>query len=162
MQLTLLLLMTALVAACGPGPLTSNRPTSEALARDVLSAFQARDRNRLESMALTTDEFKSRVWPSLPAARPERNVPWEYVWTELQQKSRGTLERTLSEHGGQRYELEAVRFSGNSTDHGAYRVHRGSVLVVRDASGQTLDLRLFGSMIEGREGWKVFSYVVDR
>jgi hypothetical protein len=72
------------------------------------------------------------------------------------------LRRTLSEHGGRRYQLEAVRFTGSSTNYGDYRVHRGSVLVVRGVSGEAMELRLLGSMIDARDGWKVFSYVVDR
>lgn len=161
-KLVSLLFVASLTVACGPQPFTDVHPTADALAREVLTALQARDQNKLEALAVNESEFQRRVWPSLPAARPERNVPWDYVWNDLQQKSRGVLRRTLSEHGGQRYQLEAVRFTGSSTNHGDYRVHRGSVLVVRGDSGDALELRLLGSMLEARDGWKVFSYVVDR
>jgi hypothetical protein len=162
LKLVSLLFVAFLTADCGAQPLTDVHPTSEALAREVLTALQARDQNRLEALAVNESEFQARVWKGLPAARPERNVPWDYVWQELQQKSRDMLRRTLSEHGGQRYQLEAVRFTGSSTNHGDYRVHRGSVLVVRGVSGEAMELRLLGSMIDARDGWKVFSYVVDR
>jgi hypothetical protein len=102
------------------------------------------------------------VWPGLPAARPERNLPWSYVWMDLQQKSDAMLTRTLKEHGGRLYSLESVRFDGESTDHGSYRVRRETVLTVRAGPGALLDLRVIGSMIEGDGGWKVFSYVADQ
>jgi hypothetical protein len=113
-------------------------------------------------MALTEQEFEHRVWPGLPAARPERNLPWSYVWMDLQQKSTTMLQRQLAAHGGRRYELEAVRFEGSTTEHGTYRVHRNTVLTVRSAPGETLELRILGSMIEAEDGWKVFSYIVDQ
>jgi hypothetical protein len=81
---------------------------------------------------------------------------------DLSQKSDAMLKRTLGEYGGQRYALQAVKFAGSTTQHGNYAVHRDAVLVVSDPSGHQQELRLLGSMIESREGWKVFSYLADR
>jgi hypothetical protein len=162
MKISIGVLLALVGAACGPPPLSNPGPSADQLARHVLSLVAARDETGLQHLALTEEEFEERVWPELPAARPERNMPWSYVWLDLQQKSRAMLKRTLSEHGGKRYELERVRFDGARTDHGHYRVFRETVLVVRDSAGHSLELRILGSMIEADEGWKVYSYVVDR
>jgi hypothetical protein len=148
-------------AGCGPHRLDNLQPTSEALAREVLAALARRDTDRLRALAINETEFEQRVWPGLPASRPERNLPWSYVWLDLRQKSEAQLTRTLQEHGGRTYELQKVTFTGETTEHGTYRVYRDSVLTVRDAAGQSIDLRLFGSAVESEDGWKVFSYVVD-
>jgi hypothetical protein len=157
-----ILVLALLVAGCGPPPLAHTLPSSEAVAREVLSALERRDVARLRALALSEEEFERRVWPGLPAARPERNLPWSYVWMDLRQKSDAALTRTLQEHGGKHYELQEVRFAGAATDHGTYRVHRDTVLLVRDGSAQVLELRLFGSTIEADGGFKAFSYLVDQ
>ena len=150
-----------LAAGCGAGSFANTQPTADALAREVLSALARRDQARLHALALTEDEFEHRVWPDLPAARPERNMPWSYVWMDLRQKSDAMLERTLREYGGRPFELQRVTFAGETTNHGNYRVFRKAVLAARDGRGAEQELRVLGSMIETDRGWKVFSYVVD-
>ena len=148
-------------AACSSKPALANAYASpEALAAAVLEAMQAGDRARLEAIALNEQEFKDHVWPDLPAARPERNLPFSYVWGDLRQKSQMALSVTLQQHTGQRYELRAVRFSG-TRQYAGYRVHSESVFRVRDSAGREDDIRVCGSMLEKDGAWKVFSYVVD-
>jgi hypothetical protein len=154
--------LIAVVAGCGaPPPLSSTQDSAEALAREVLSAFARGDEARLGALALNEQEFRDHVWPDLPAARPERNLPFSFVWGDLRPKSEYSLQQALAEHGGQPYTLASVRFDGETTRYGSYAVHRVTVLRVRDGRGQEADLRLFGSMLEKDGAWKVFSYVTD-
>jgi hypothetical protein len=155
-----LLVVLASAAACRPA-FQNSQPSPDALGREVLLALERRDEVRLRALSLSAHEFERKVWPELPAARPERNMPWSYVWMDLRQKSEAMLQRTLAAHGGRRYELEEVTFDGPTTEHGNYRVARDSRLMVRDASGARQELRILGSMISGDEGWKVFSYIFD-
>lgn len=101
------------------------------------------------------------VWPSLPAARPERNLPFSYVWGDLKQKSDASLARTLALHGGARYELAEVSFAESASEYAGYTVHRTATLRARASDGTVHELRVCGSFIEARGRWKVFSYVVD-
>lgn len=105
--------------------------------------------------------FHDHIWSELPAARPERNLPFSYVWGDLHQKSETGLTQTLARHGGRRYQLVSVRFAGEATTYPSYRVHRETVLTVRDEPHEVSDLRLFGSTLEKDGSWKVFSYVVE-
>jgi hypothetical protein len=148
------------VAACGPSPLSGTYESPQALAVAVLEALVQRDRAQLERLALSEQEFHEHVWPSLPAARPERNLPASYVWADLNQKSQGALTQTLGAYGGRRYELVGVDFA-DRTDYGAYRVHRETSLRVRDADGTPMTIQVCGSMLEKDGAWKVFSYVID-
>ena len=150
-----------LTAGCGtPSPLANTCESPEAVARAVLEAIQARDRARLDGLALSQQEFKDHVWPSLPAARPERNLPFSYVWGDLQQKSGLSLSSMLHAHGGHRYDLVGVSFE-DVTPYAGYRVHRKATFRVRNAAGTDAEVRVIGSMIEKDGGWKVFSYVVN-
>jgi hypothetical protein len=127
----------------------------------VLSRIEQRDSAALRALALNEEEFREQVWPELPAARPERNLPFSYVWGDLRQKSETYLERTLAHHGGRKYVLVSVRGTGETTRYPSYTVSRDTVLTVRDETGAEIDLRLFGSTIQKDGAWKVFSYVVD-
>ena len=159
--LVLVWIAIAASAACRRvPPLAHAHPSPSALASAVLDAVARNDRVGLEALALSEAEFRDHVWPELPAARPERNVPFSYLWGDLRQKSEAALARTLSAEGGRRYELLDVRFEG-ATDYATYRVHRDATLRVRDDGGGELDLRICGSMLEQGGAWKIFSYVVD-
>ena len=150
-----------LASACSTvPPLQNTHPSAESLASAVLDAVARQDGDALGRLAVSEQEFRDHVWPDLPAARPERNLPFSYVWGDLRQKSEQSLRIRLTEHGGRRYTLESVRFDGDTTQYEHYLVHRDTVLTVRDHEGTTSEIRLFGSALE-KDGWKVFSYVVD-
>jgi hypothetical protein len=157
------LLMTLAVAAqgCTSVPALANAGESpDALARSVLDGLARNDRTSLEALAVSEQEFRDHVWPDLPSARPERNLPFSYVWGDLRQKSGLSLTRTLATYGGKRFQFERVTFAG-VTSYGHYRVHRGTAFQVRDQSGAQTGLRVCGSFLEKDGAWKVFSYVVD-
>lgn len=126
-----------------------------------MRAVERRDTAELRGLALSEEEFRQHVWPELPAARPERNLPFSYVWGDLHQKSQESLGRTLARYGGRRYALVSVRSEGETTRYRSYSVSRDTVLQVRDEAGAEMELRLFGSLIRKDDAWKVFSYVVD-
>jgi len=154
-------LALAVVAACSRvPPLANTRASANDVAIAVLDGLARGDRGGLEALAVSETEFRDQVWPQLPAARPERNLPFSYVWGDLRQKSAGALNNTLVRVGGQRYELVSVSFSGR-TDYDTYTVHREATFRVRESAGEQTDLRVCGSMIEKDGAWKVFSYVVD-
>jgi hypothetical protein len=131
------------------------------LANAVLDAMAAGDRPALEALALSEREFGERVWPELPASRPERNVPLDYVWGDLRQKSQGHLRQTLAQHGGHRYALVDVEFLGETTSYATFEVYRKTQLRVRDDRGEERVVRLFGSILRSGSEYKIFSYVVD-
>lgn len=131
------------------------------MAAAVLDALAAGDAERLRALALSEQEFRDYVWPALPAARPERNLPFSYVWGDLLQKSEQSLAQTLAHHRGRRYTFVSYRHDGETTRYPASTVRRKTVVTVQDSTGAIADLRLFGSAIEHDGSWKVFSYVTD-
>lgn len=158
-----LVLVAALAARCSPSrpSFAHSQSSSSALASAVLDAIERQDATMLRDLALSEQEFRDHVWPDLPAAQPERNLPISYVWGDLRQKSQAGLASILTKHGGHRYELVGVRFDGASTRYTTCEVHRDTVLTVRDERGMQQDLKLFGSSVEQDGRWKVFSFVVD-
>ncbi len=161
------------LAGCDPAPvegeatelalnLSSTFDSPEALTRAVLEAFAKEDVETLKSLPLTKDEFRLYVWPKLPASRPERGVPFEYGWGDLHQKSRNSIAGNYSRYKGRTLELLSVGFQDGSTDYGTFTVHRKASLKVRDkVSGEELQVELFGSVMERKGKYKLFSYVTD-
>lgn len=151
------------MAACGRTPLHLDHTfhSADALACAVLDALASRDRAALEHLALSEREFRVFVWPRLPASRPERNVPVDYVWRDLRQKSEAHLAQTLSVHGGLRYTLRHVRFAGETSRYATFHVARRPTLIVSDSKGREQQLRVFGSVVFDGTRYKLFSYVVD-
>lgn len=147
--------------AASAAPLPGSAKTPEATARLALERIAAGDREGLLALALTEAEFREVVYPELPASRPERNTSADYLWRGLRQKSRNALAFTLDRHAGPPLELLAVDFLGETTDYGAYRVHRKTALTVRAPDGGKTVVRVFGSMIERGGEYKIFSFVTD-
>lgn len=147
--------------ACNHEPeLASEFGSPEALANAVIAGVAAKDRARLDAIAINEQEFREHVWPDLPAARPERNLPMSYVWADLHQKSSIALGATLARFEGKRFTLRRVEFSGE-TPYAHYRVHRDATFHVVDAGGVESSIRLCGSFIHKDGAWKVFSYVTE-
>ena len=146
---------------CSQPQLANTRSSAADLAQAILDGVSAKDINRLRLLGLSEDEFREIVWPSLPAARPERNLPFSYVWGDLEQKSQQSLRVIVMEHGGTQYQLEDVRFAGPPRDYGAFRVYSDARFVVRGETGAA-ELRLCGSFIEKGGVWKAFSFAIDQ
>jgi len=149
-------------AGCGPAEprFQQTFDSPRALASAVLAAIEARDRDALESLALSEAEFREEVFPEMPAWG---KIPMSYVWGELRQKSRNELSRILAFHGGHAYSVDDVIFDGGATAFETLVVHRKPRLIVHERSTrQQLQLALFGSVIELGGRYKLFSYVVNR
>jgi hypothetical protein len=144
-----------------PAPVGGTLPSPEALAAAVLEAYAARDDARLRDLALTEAEFRARIWPELPASRPERNLTADYVWKDLAQKSEASRRSLVARLGGRRFVLRAVDFAGETTDYKTFSVSRTTELVVVDEDGAEQRLRVFGALLRVDGRAKVFSYVVD-
>ena len=161
----------AILAGCGsrtpaeapePPPIAGGFFDSpEDAAAEALTLIEAGDAAGLARIALTERDFRESVYPRLPASRPERNTSADFLWEMLHQRSRNSLAMTLARHRGRRYELVAVDFHGETTDYGAFRVHRETVLTVRDPDGERAALRIFGSMLEREGRYRIFSFVTD-
>jgi len=142
-------------------PLHHTFPSPEALSQAVLTALAADDVDTLRALSLDEMEFRTAVWPDLPASRPERNVPFDYAWGDLHQKSNNALRRLVARHGGRRYQLAGVGFAGETTEYRTCKVHREAILDLLDEEGEEIRLALFGSILERDGEFKLFSYVVD-
>ncbi|MEW6209699.1 MAG: hypothetical protein AB1631_15125 [Acidobacteriota bacterium] len=130
------------------------------MARSFLDALAAGDEGAIRSLRITRQEFCDYVWPELPSSRTP-NVTCDWVWDQATLKSVSGLVEMLSAHKGKRYRLVSLRFAGGSEQYKSYRVHKETLVRVRDEKGDEKELRLFGSMLEMDDQFKLFSFVID-
>ena len=161
-------LLMVVLAACSspatptaPSTLSNTFASPEALAQAVLGALAASDKTKLQSLALSESEFRTVVWPELPTSRPERNVPFEYAWGQMKQRSDGSLSGTFQRYAGKRLTLLRTGATGETTQYKTFFVMRDSEIVAADETGKELVVRLFGSLMVKDGRYKVFSFVVD-
>jgi len=157
-------LALAFAPACAGAPqpeFQNTFATKEEAARAVLDALWQRNPERLASLAVSEAEFRKYVWPVLPATRAGVGGSADYWWEDLHTRSLAQMAQSLDDYGGRRLTLESVSFKNDPTDYGAFLVHRDTRLRVRDADDARLSVRVFGSLIETPDGWKVYSYVID-
>jgi hypothetical protein len=169
-RIAVLLAATLVAAGCTTSPAEPSRPLTplantfespEALARAVLAALEQRDSGRLKALQLSETEFREHVWPELDTSRPARNVPFEYAWGQMKQRSDGSLGATLSRYGGRSLRFVQTRFTGDTTAYQSFSVMRESEIVAADDTGRELILRLYGSAMLKDGRYKLYSYVVD-
>lgn len=142
-------------------PLAHTFDNREALAEAVLTRLASKDVAGLKALALSEQEFKDHVWPELDTSRPERNVPFDYAWGQLKQRSDGSLDSVVSRYAGRSLKLVRTSFRGETTQYKSFAVMRESEVVAADETGSELVLQLFGSAMVKDGRYKLFSYVVD-
>lgn len=142
-------------------PLSNTFESPAALAQAVLAALERRDMSALRAFPLSETEYREHVWPELPVSRPERNVPLDYAWGQMRQRSDGSLQDTFARYAGKRLSLVRTRFTGETTPYESFSVMRESEIIATDDTGRDLILRLYGSVLVKERRYKMFSYVVD-
>lgn len=128
------------------------------LCKEVLAKLAQNDIKALEAMALTEDEFKKYYWPHSEWSRPEVRMPFEYFWSDLNQKSSNALKGTLARFGGKNLQMVGIRFAKETMQYQEARVYRNPTLTVRDEEGQEQEVQLFGGIFELNGDYKIYTY----
>ncbi|MEW6130175.1 MAG: hypothetical protein AB1757_24275 [Acidobacteriota bacterium] len=139
----------------------ANAETSpEALCRNLLNALARQDLEALKAMRITKDEFCNYLFPELPSSRLP-NVTCDFVWQQATLKSDGGFYKMYPQHQGKKYAFVALRFAKGQDTYSTYRIHKASLITVRDETGKQQELRLFGSLLEMDGKYKLISFVMD-
>lgn len=143
--------------AAGSTQLTGGASSVDVLVERFMTALQAADTAALAGLTIDAAEFIDLYYPHTRfVARPYEMSP-NLVWFQLQNYGGKGLRRALERFGGQ--PLGYVDFACETeAQEGPNVVLSGCVVRVRDESGTTEPLSLFGPVI-GRAGvWKFVSY----
>lgn len=146
-------------AGHAPRSLRFAQPTAEAVAAEVLQALATRDVERLERLLITRDEFCSLVWPELPS-RDIPNLTCDWVWEAFEPMNRAKRVELMATHGGQQYHLVRLTCARHSS-YRTFTVHEKPRVTIKDGSGGEHDLRLFGSLLQLDNQFKLLSFGED-
>jgi hypothetical protein len=145
-----------------PPPLSYTFDSPEALTQAFLDALYLEDVDALKKFGLNEGEFRLHVWPELPVSQLDKPLPFEYGWNDLHQKSMNSLRRTYATYGGKKLKFIRLEFEDETTDYETFKVLRDARVVVLDEErNEEMRLDLFGSIMEKRGRFKLFSYVTD-
>jgi hypothetical protein len=148
-------------SAAAERPLEAAASSREELVRRFLDLVAGNDIDEVRKLAVNEDEFRTLIYPELPAADPRWNTSAEFVWNLFYLRNESSLRSMMAAIGGRRLTLEEIRFTGGTTEYATYRVHRESLLVLRDEEGKPQTVRLFGSVLELDGQFKIFSFNHD-
>ena len=127
------------------------------------AAIGSGDLDVMRALAVSREEFRDLVWPTLPIAnRPKSNFTWDFVWYQHELRHESSLLRTAMDFSGQSLEIVGIQARGKTTDHGAFHIYRENCVEVVRPDGTREELRLFGSLLETGDGrYKIYSFIND-
>ena len=134
-------------------------PSLAELLRTVERALAESDTTRLLGLMIDEREYRDILFPALPASHPPINASFETAWVLQYPDSYRGLGRLLERYGGRDIRVSDVRFDEPDQDFVNFVLHQTSRVDVT-VDGRPLEsvVRLFGSVIQIGEQWKVLTY----
>jgi hypothetical protein len=133
--------------------------SARALVRRFALALERADTNAFRQMALTRAEFAYLYYPESPyTAKPYRQDP-ALLWFMIQEGSNKGLTRLFDRYAGSPTGYVGYRCSAASEVHGSTRLWPRCFIRRVVTRGDTIEDRLFGTIIERNGRFKFLSYV---
>ena len=166
LSLTMFMVAVLLILGCQNRPdngrLINSSPSMEELVRKTLDALSREDETELSALALTEEEYRRYIWPALPVSKIEQwQKQYAFVWGQVFARSSHGLEIVLQKYGGQQFEYQNLRVAGGTAPYAECIVHKDVRITVKDPSGREQEVKLFGSIVEMNNGFKIMSYDID-
>ena len=129
----------------------------EAMARGVLAAIEADDREALERLLVTREEHRDLLWEQLPESG---YMQFGEARLMNERNTDEAIRDALRAYGGRSFELVEIRFTGEAEVYDDFTLRRGARMRVRDESGGEIGELLVLDVVLEREGlWKPMHYV---
>jgi hypothetical protein len=138
--------------------LSGGAPSRDALVRRFVHAIETKDTASLRELLLTRSEFAWLHYDTSPQGLPPYNLSPALMWFLLEGNGAKGLGRALDEYGGKPLGYldyrcdEKTSVEGENTLWGPCAVRRV------EPDGDTVQVRLFGLLIERGGRWKFLNY----
>lgn len=143
-------------AEAGSSALPNSYSSPGRLADAALTALIAGDREALEAMRITREEYETHLWDQLPESS---DLPIDYVWMLNDRNSRNALNHAIEAMSGTEFRLMDVQFTRPSESYDGFTVHFGAeMLVQRAEDGAQGEIPLLDVMVEKDGGWKLLNF----
>jgi len=128
-----------------------------ALVERFIRAVETADTAAFATMMISRAEFAWLYYPHTNYMRPPYEMDPAVLWTLQVQNAEKGINRTLREYGGKPLGLAGHRCAAEPATAGPNRVWQDCVIDL-DFDGETVTLRLFGSILERDGRFKFMSY----
>lgn len=142
-----------------PTSLEGGASSRETLVRHFFSAVARADSAELRNMLLSRAEFAYLVYPESPYTHPPYRQPPDLVWMQLATTGSTGARRLLARARDFRY--LSHRCDPTPEREGKNTLWRQCLARVVRSEGDTVDMRLFGVIVERDERFKFASYETD-
>ena len=129
-----------------------------ALGQAVVDALNRGDVDGLHQLRVNRDEYLSWIWPTFPASRPPYNFTADFAWLNLDKKCVLGTNSWIERYGRQDLVFTAVQFERPTEAYKGFKLLRGTVLIVQQASSNKVELRILGSIVKKGNRYKLLSY----
>ena len=129
-----------------------------ALGHAVVDALNRGDVDGLHRLRVNRDEYLSWMWPTFPASRPPYNFTADFAWSNLDKKCVLGANSWIERYGRQDLVFTAIQFDRPTEAYKGFKLLRGTVLIVQQASSNKVELRILGSIVKKGNRYKLLSY----
>ena len=156
-EAVVVLLLGLLLFGCGKSNSTRLHNTFKSpddLIQRVLQALEENDTAGLRALCLSRYEHDSVLVPAMGKENVDLDLAWFYLAANI---DRG-VSYAISTYGGRQLTLVSVEFRKSREKYRALNLHRNPQVTVRDqATGETFDLPIFGTVAEENGHFKLVS-----
>jgi hypothetical protein len=133
-------------------------PSREALVEAFLRRLESGDTTGVAELALTRTEFAYLYYPyTIYTSRPYELSP-ALVWFQLQNRSSRGLGRLLQRYAGETLFDTGHRCPDEGEPWGEGHIWHGCTILGELPTGETVEERLFGSILQVGDGYKLVSF----
>jgi hypothetical protein len=138
--------------------LSGGSRSREELVRRFVRAVEANDVGELHAMAVTTREFSDAYYMDSPYSHPPYKQPPAMAWSLIQNPSADGLTRLLRRFGNNPLGYVSHTCDPKVAREGRTTRYTGCTVRMAGAKGDTIERRLFGSIIARDGEFKFLSY----
>lgn len=129
-----------------------------ALGQAVVEALNRGDIDGLYQLRVGRDEYLSWIWPAFPASHPSYNFTADFAWSNLNKKCILGASSWIERYGREDLVFTDIQFNHPTEAYKGFKLLRGTVLTVQQASGKKVELRILGSVVKKGNHYKLLSY----
>lgn len=141
--------------------LAGGASSKEELVDALLRAIEREDQAAIAPLALTREEFAWLYFPYSINASPPYELAPGIVWMQIEHASSVGLGKALAVHGGKELHDTGLRCPDEATAAGEGRIWDGCLVAGVLPTGEEVEERLFGSILEVGGRYKFVSFAND-
>lgn len=136
---------------------SGGRRSLAALGRAIVSNVSNNAPDSLLALCITKQEFETILWPEFPQSRPATGLLPMDGWRVLNNRLVSGTRGAAADWGGQPWTFVRIEATAGVQKFRNFDLHRGIVLVVKDAAGTEQRLDFLRTVAERKGVFKIYS-----